>query len=573
VTGPLAKTRTAACVKAAVKTARFQGGGATFQYPSGCASRDRPGGNPAIHKNPGGHELPPEMREALRRGTAVLVAGTGCGELCGQPGWRARIEGLAAALPTRSAAEVRALLERDAWAAALVMARDRLGTASGPGGGSPDAGRARPPPGCAGGPGLGALASGDPPPGSMTAGRAPWPPPARRPRSCCAGEPLPPARGRPLIHVFGRARPSRDPVPGAGRSARQGRGSRARGISCASWPGGVVPLRRLPAVGSRSRLAGGARPRPRRAGAPALLRWSRRDRAVRLPVSAAASACGPSPSRCRSTPGWPPWSAPRWRRWAPSGRSNTSWTRRTPRRGHPRSRRRSSINRCARRSTATWPNSAGTSAADGLGRLVNPRARPRGAGQAPARAGPGAEGPPPGSGGRHPGARARARRRSRPGPGLGRARASAARGRRSGGPAPLLRARPAHAGQARRSIAGPALWSGVAEVSWSAPPRSHHGDGGPSRRCGRWIRRTRARAALATLYVKLGPTVSDKAVAAYQSLAALRPDDPEPYACSSGCGRRRIAGEGRLGLGRAGAAWGTATYPEPSRRHRCGRLH
>jgi len=33
VTGPLAKTRTAACVKAAVKTARFQGGGATFQYP------------------------------------------------------------------------------------------------------------------------------------------------------------------------------------------------------------------------------------------------------------------------------------------------------------------------------------------------------------------------------------------------------------------------------------------------------------------------------------------------------------------------------------------------------------
>jgi outer membrane biosynthesis protein TonB len=33
VAGPLARTRTAACVKAAVKTARFRGGGMTFQYP------------------------------------------------------------------------------------------------------------------------------------------------------------------------------------------------------------------------------------------------------------------------------------------------------------------------------------------------------------------------------------------------------------------------------------------------------------------------------------------------------------------------------------------------------------
>lgn len=33
VTGPLARTRTGVCVKAAVKTARFRGGGMTFQYP------------------------------------------------------------------------------------------------------------------------------------------------------------------------------------------------------------------------------------------------------------------------------------------------------------------------------------------------------------------------------------------------------------------------------------------------------------------------------------------------------------------------------------------------------------
>src|SRR5438477_7208426 len=75
--------------------------------------------------------FPPEMHEALRQGTAVLVAGTSCAELCGQPGWRARIEALAAALPTRGRAEVRALLERDAWAAALVTARDRLGRQAG----------------------------------------------------------------------------------------------------------------------------------------------------------------------------------------------------------------------------------------------------------------------------------------------------------------------------------------------------------------------------------------------------------------------------------------------------------
>jgi tetratricopeptide (TPR) repeat protein len=76
-------------------------------------------------------DFPPELHEAWRRGTAVLVAGTGCGELCGQPGWRGRIEALAAAMPTRGGAEVRALLERDACAAALVLACDRLGRQAG----------------------------------------------------------------------------------------------------------------------------------------------------------------------------------------------------------------------------------------------------------------------------------------------------------------------------------------------------------------------------------------------------------------------------------------------------------
>jgi hypothetical protein len=33
VSGPLARTRTGACVKAAVKTARFRGGGTDVQYP------------------------------------------------------------------------------------------------------------------------------------------------------------------------------------------------------------------------------------------------------------------------------------------------------------------------------------------------------------------------------------------------------------------------------------------------------------------------------------------------------------------------------------------------------------
>src|SRR6185436_15143525 len=71
--------------------------------------------------------LPPEMREALRQRAAVLVVGTGCGALVGQPGWRARLEALVAALPPMRAGGVRAPLERGAWATALVAARDRLG--------------------------------------------------------------------------------------------------------------------------------------------------------------------------------------------------------------------------------------------------------------------------------------------------------------------------------------------------------------------------------------------------------------------------------------------------------------
>ena len=66
--------------------------------------------------------FPPEMRDAFRRREAVLVVGAGCGTLYGQPGWRTRLEALASALPARGAAEVRAMLERDAWAAALSTA-------------------------------------------------------------------------------------------------------------------------------------------------------------------------------------------------------------------------------------------------------------------------------------------------------------------------------------------------------------------------------------------------------------------------------------------------------------------
>lgn len=71
--------------------------------------------------------LPPELRDALRRRAAVLVAGTGCGALSGQPGWQARLQALAAALPAARVDEVRGLLGRGAWEAALIAARGALG--------------------------------------------------------------------------------------------------------------------------------------------------------------------------------------------------------------------------------------------------------------------------------------------------------------------------------------------------------------------------------------------------------------------------------------------------------------
>jgi tetratricopeptide (TPR) repeat protein len=71
--------------------------------------------------------FPPEMQQALRQRTAVLVAGTGCGSLYGAPGWRARIERLAGVLPKWAAEQVRDQLGRGALVAALAAARDRLG--------------------------------------------------------------------------------------------------------------------------------------------------------------------------------------------------------------------------------------------------------------------------------------------------------------------------------------------------------------------------------------------------------------------------------------------------------------
>ena len=73
------------------------------------------------------------------------------------------------------------------------------------------------------------------------------------------------------------------------------------------------------------------------------------------------------------------------------------------------------------------------------------------------------------------------------------------------------------------------LWGGLAEVSWralgddstamaafeAARALDPH-DEGPER-------------ALAALYLKVGPSASDKAVAAHQALAARAPDEPEPY--------------------------------------------
>ena len=73
------------------------------------------------------------------------------------------------------------------------------------------------------------------------------------------------------------------------------------------------------------------------------------------------------------------------------------------------------------------------------------------------------------------------------------------------------------------------LWGGVAEVSWSAlgdhatavaafeaARAINPDDEGPER-------------ALAALYLKLGSSASDQAVAAHQGLAARAPDEPEPY--------------------------------------------
>jgi tetratricopeptide (TPR) repeat protein len=149
--------------------------------------------------------FPPEMIEALRRREAVLVAGNGCGALCGQPGWRARLEALAAALPAARALRMRALLEREAWGTALFAARDALG---------PEAARVVA--------GLN-VASGRIPPVLRALASMPWravittgfdeswarvlAATGAAPAILCAGEPLaPPAAGRRLlVHAFGRA--------------------------------------------------------------------------------------------------------------------------------------------------------------------------------------------------------------------------------------------------------------------------------------------------------------------------------------------------------------------------------
>ena len=471
--------------------------------------------------------LPPEMREALRRGTAVLVAGTGCGELCGQPGWRARIEGLAAALPTRSAAEVRALLERDAWSAALVMARDRLGR---------QAGRA-----------VARLTRAGPDrlPGALAAlASVPWravittgfdeswaralAATGETPPLLCAGEPLPPARGRPLIHVFGRAAHPETlclaPVDLPDKVAAHGLENFVRELARA---GSFLYVGFRPSDPDLdwlvARVLGpAAHERPHFALVPggtalsaSLFRGSFGLRPITFPLSfdaglvavvgAALEAVGTEGTERReldpqdTEEGPPP---------IPTPVVHQSM--------------REAIDRHL--AEQRWDE-----AADGLGRLVNLE---------------------PDAGARAKLLHERAlvlrdRLQDRAGaipvlehaldddPALVPAWDALEPLQRGGGDPVALRRCYARAlrtlgKRADRSLAR-RLWSGVAEVSWSAlhdhttamaafeavrtlDPE----DEGPER-------------ALATLYVKLGPTVSDKAVAAYQSLAALRPDDPEPY--------------------------------------------